>query len=211
MSSALTRYAVPTGWHEAELTIDRSRFRCTIDRVATPDDGHALVQRVRQLYPDATHHCWAFIAGPPASTSRIGLSDDGEPHGTAGRPMLTVLLHSAVGEIGAVVTRWYGGTKLGTGGLVRAYSAAVQEALASLPTRPCIALRRCTLRIPYAQLAACRLILEAAEAQEIAETFGEAIDIACQIPDDRIEGVQRQLQDLTRGQAVLQVDAPRSC
>lgn len=181
-----------------------------MDRVASPEDGHALVQRVRACYPDATHHCWAFVAGPPGATSRIGMSDDGEPHGTAGRPMLTVLLHSAIGEIGAVVTRWYGGTKLGTGGLARAYSAAVQEALAGVPTRPCIAVRRCRIRIPYTQLSSCRQALAAAEAQEVTETFGEAIEIACGIPEDRLDALQQLLRDLTRGQSTLQVDASQS-
>ena len=84
-------------------------------------------------FPDATHNCWAYVAGPPASTGRVGMSDAGEPHGTAGRPMLTVLLHSGVGEIAAVVTRYYGGIKLGTGGLVKAYGGAVLAALEALP------------------------------------------------------------------------------
>src|SRR6185437_606076 len=104
-----------------------------IARVSTPDEAQLLVRELDVEFSDATHNCWAYVAGPPGSTSRVGMSDAGEPHGTAGRPMLTVLLHSGVGEIAAVVTRYYGGTKLGTGGLVKAYGGSVQLALESLP------------------------------------------------------------------------------
>ncbi|MFQ8890076.1 MAG: IMPACT family protein [Bilophila wadsworthia] len=85
--------------------------------------------------PDATHNCWAYAAGAPGQTSKVGYSDDGEPHGTAGRPMLTMLLHGGVGELSAVVTRYFGGIKLGTGGLVRAYQGMVKLGLETLPTR----------------------------------------------------------------------------
>src|SRR4051812_21661975 len=118
------RYPIPAARHRAELTIERSRFICTIAHAAEPDDAHAFIREMNAEFGDATHNCWAFVAGPPGDTNRIGMSDDGEPHGTAGRPMLTVLTHSGVGDIVAVVTRYYGGTKLGTGGLVKAYGGA---------------------------------------------------------------------------------------
>ncbi len=89
--------------------------------------------QVSAEFADANHNCWAYVVGPPGSTREIGMSDDGEPHGTAGRPMLNVLLHSGVGDMVAVVTRYFGGVLLGTGGLVKAYSGGVQLALASLP------------------------------------------------------------------------------
>ncbi len=127
------RYPVPAARHRVAQSIDRSRFICTVQRIASPEDAHAFLKEMSAEFPDATHNCWAFVAGPPGSTSRIGMSDAGEPHGTAGRPMLTVLLHSGVGDIAAIVTRYYGGTKLGTGGLVKAYGGAVQLALATLP------------------------------------------------------------------------------
>ncbi|MGH7443771.1 MAG: IMPACT family protein, partial [Longimicrobiales bacterium] len=128
-------YPVPDGRHRAEQSIERSRFIATIAHTPTADAARALIDAVRAEFPDATHNCWAFVAGPPGTTTHIGLSDAGEPHGTAGRPMLDVLLHSGVGEVGAVVTRYFGGVKLGKGGLVRAYGGAVQHTLASLPTR----------------------------------------------------------------------------
>ncbi len=144
--SAPDRYPIPAARARAELVIERSRFVCTVSRAESPDAAHAFIKEMQGEFANATHNCWAFVAGPPGSTARIGMSDDGEPHGTAGRPMLTVLMHSGVGEIAAVVTRYYGGTKLGTGGLVRAYSAAVQEALARLERRERVDPRASALR-----------------------------------------------------------------
>src|SRR6185503_18436582 len=103
-----------------------------------------------------THHCWAFLAGPPGSTAHVGMSDAGEPKGTAGRPMLTVLLHAGVGEVVAVCARWFGGTKLGTGGLARAYAEGVQLALAGLPTELAVARARFEVSVGYAHVAALR-------------------------------------------------------
>src|SRR6185312_17010598 len=128
-----SRYLVPAARHRAEQTISRSRFICTVDRVSSADTAQRFLREMNDEFPDATHNCWAYLVGPPGSTDRIGMSDAGEPHGTAGRPMLTVLQHSGIGDVAAVVTRYYGGAKLGTGGLVKAYGGAVQHALATLP------------------------------------------------------------------------------
>ena len=117
-----------------EEEIRRSRFVATLARAESAAAAQAFVRSVQAEFADATHNCWAYVVGAPGSTGRVGMSDAGEPHGTAGRPMLTVLLHSGVGDVAAVVTRYYGGTKLGTGGLVKAYSGCVQQALATLPT-----------------------------------------------------------------------------
>ncbi len=131
------RYNVPNlaagKIHRAEETIHRSRFIVTIARVSSPEEAKAFIESVRQEHSQATHNCWAYVAGEPGSTAQVGASDDGEPKGTAGRPMLTVLLHCGVGEIAAVVTRYFGGILLGTGGLVRAYQGLVKLGLETLP------------------------------------------------------------------------------
>jgi uncharacterized YigZ family protein len=121
--------------HRAEQTIKRSRFIVSIAHAASPEEARAFVERVRAEHRGATHCCSAFNAVPPGDTAKIGASDDGEPKGTAGRPMLTALLHCGAGEIAAVVTRYFGGTLLGTGGLVRAYQGSVKLGLETLPLR----------------------------------------------------------------------------
>src|SRR5215218_4549293 len=128
-----SRYPIPADVYRARDEIDRSRFITTIAPAPTVEAAEAFIRSMRDEFPDATHNCWAYVVGPPGSTSRVGMSDAGEPHGTAGRPMLTVLLHGGLGDVAAVVTRYFGGVKLGTGGLVRAYGGALQHALADLP------------------------------------------------------------------------------
>jgi uncharacterized YigZ family protein len=111
----------------AEIEVKRSRFLATIARVATEDEARAVVERMRKQHWDARHHCSAFVLGPEASVARS--SDDGEPAGTAGAPMLEVLRGREVSDVVAVVTRWFGGVLLGAGGLVRAYGDAVRAGL----------------------------------------------------------------------------------
>ncbi|MEH6457607.1 MAG: YigZ family protein, partial [Cocleimonas sp.] len=118
-------YKIPAKQHRHETIIKRSRFITTIAHASSADEANAFIASIKKEFPDASHNCWAYVAGPAADSAKIGMSDDGEPHGTAGKPMLNVLLHSDIGEIVAVVTRYFGGTKLGPGGLVKAYSGSV--------------------------------------------------------------------------------------
>lgn len=117
---------------EAELVEKKSRFIATVRPVAGEEEAAAFVEEMKKKYYDARHNCSAFVIGSRAQVTRS--SDDGEPSGTAGRPMLEVLLGSGIRNIAAVVTRYFGGTLLGTGGLVRAYSGVLKEALAKCET-----------------------------------------------------------------------------
>lgn len=198
------RYAVPAGRHRVEQTIERSRFICTVERVRAPEEAQAFVRELNAEFADATHNCWAYVAGPPGSTGRIGLSDAGEPHGTAGRPMLTVLLHSGVGEIAAVVTRHYGGVKLGTGGLVKAYGGAVQLALETLPRAERVDYARLRVSIGYASIAAAQQLIAAAGAAVVAEEYGAGVRYELRVPRPGVEALRAALADATRGSAVVE-------
>ena len=135
--------------HTHDIEVTKSRFITWVARCTTPDDAHLLLELARDAYPDARHHCPAFIAGPPGEQINIGFSDDGEPGGTAGRPMFQAIDGSGLGEIGCVVIRYFGGIKLGTGGLVRAYTKAVLHALESLPTEEHVVRQAVTLCIDF--------------------------------------------------------------
>ncbi len=124
----MTSYVTVARAAEAEVEDRGSRFLCTLRRVADEDEARALVAGLRREHWDARHHCSAFVLGPRGEVQRS--SDDGEPAGTAGAPMLDVLRGAQVSDVAAVVTRWFGGTLLGAGGLVRAYGDAVRAALA---------------------------------------------------------------------------------
>ncbi len=125
----------PGSFHRTEDTIRRSRFIVSVARAASPEAAHAFIEQIRAEHAQATHNCWAFNAGAPGDTAQVGASDDGEPKGTAGRPMLTAVLHSGIGEVVVVVTRYFGGILLGTGGLVRAYLGTAKLGLETVPTR----------------------------------------------------------------------------
>lgn len=201
----MTRYPIPATHHRTDQVIDRSRFLCSIAPVDSVEDAQAFIRDIGREFPDATHNCWAYLVGPPGSSDRIGLSDDGEPHGTAGRPMFTVLQHSGLGDIAAVVTRYYGGVKLGTGGLVKAYSGAVQLTLATLPTAIRVERVECVVAVGYAAISAVKQLLEAHEAEVVEETFGVDARFRLRCPDEQAEALRRAVMDATRGQAEFQV------
>lgn len=201
MSSA--RYPVPAARTRTEVSISRSRFVCTVERVATTEDAQAFIREMNAEFADATHNCWAYVVGAPGSTSRVGMSDAGEPHGTAGRPMLTVLLHSGVGDVAAVVTRYYGGTKLGTGGLVKAYGGAVQQALDAMPRTERVDYATLLVSLPYSAISAVRHLLPSHEATLEAESYGERAELRVRLPAPNAEALGVALMNATAGQAVV--------
>lgn len=198
-----TRYPIPAARHRAELVIERSRFIATIAAAATPEEAWAFVREVSQEFADATHNCWAFVAGAPASTGRIGLSDDGEPHGTAGRPMLTTLLHSGLGDVAAVVTRYYGGVKLGTGGLARAYAGAVNHALDSLPRAERVSWATLEVLVDYGAVGGVQQLLPGFEATALEQEFTDTVRYVLQVPAPRQAALRAALMELTNGRAAF--------
>jgi uncharacterized YigZ family protein len=202
--SHTARYPVPAACHRVEQTIERSRFICTVQHVATPEEAQTFVREMNAEFADATHNCWAYVAGPPGSTSRIGMSDAGEPHGTAGRPMLTVLLHSGIGEIAAVVTRYFGGTKLGTGGLVKAYGGAVQLALESLPRTERVDFTEMSVVIGYPRVSAVQQLLPAFEGEVLSQDYGAAVRFRLRVPSPQAPALRAALLDATRGEAEIE-------
>jgi uncharacterized YigZ family protein len=125
---------LPTGYHgTAETEVRRSRFLALVARTDTEAEARAVVAAARKAHPDARHHCSAFILDGDGAHATERSSDDGEPSGTAGAPMLDVLRGAGLVSVTAVVTRWFGGVKLGTGGLARAYGEAISAALADAP------------------------------------------------------------------------------
>lgn len=196
-------FPIPAGTIRVEDVVQGSRFIATVGGAATAEGARAFIDAVRAEYPDATHNCWAYVAGPPGSTASIGMSDAGEPHGTAGRPMLDVLLHSGVGEIVAVVTRYFGGTKLGKGGLVRAYGGAVQHALAQLQTTLRIERVHLEIVVGYSELTLLRRLLEEYAAEDVAESFTESVHCTAAVPRQRLGEFERAVAELSAGRGKI--------
>lgn len=128
-------YAIPDGTCEICYEIKKSRFIARLSFAADRAQAMQLLAQAKQDYPDARHHCWAYQIGPPNIPNLAAMSDDGEPSGTAGKPILNVIQHKEIGDVMLVVIRYFGGIKLGAGGLVRAYSHAAQMAFDAMKTK----------------------------------------------------------------------------
>lgn len=193
------RYSVPGETRRAEQVIDRSRFIATVARAGTVEDARTFIGHVRAEFPDATHNCWAYVVGPPGDTRRIGMSDAGEPSGTAGRPMLDVLLGSGVGDVAAVVTRYYGGVKLGRGGLVRAYGGTLKLALENLTLTERVESTELLIEIDYAVVSPLKNVLGRFEAVVVDETYGSRVNLRIRLPREHAEGLRAAVAALTDG------------
>ncbi|WP_415901535.1 YigZ family protein [Neptuniibacter sp. QD29_5] len=145
----MTEYYPQQPYLSHEIEIKHSRFITHVAHTPNLESARNFIAEIQQQHPKANHNCWAYIAGTRSYLQCWNSSDDGEPKGTAGKPMLNVLEHSNLCEITVVVTRYFGGIKLGAGGLVRAYSQAVQEALKVLPTEERIPLFPFDLYLPH--------------------------------------------------------------
>ncbi|MDA0712004.1 MAG: YigZ family protein, partial [bacterium] len=162
-------------------------------------------QQIRSEFPGASHHCWAYLIGPPGATGTVGLSDDGEPHGTAGRPMLTVLTHCQMGDIAAVVTRFYGGTNLGKGGLVRAYSGGIQLAVERAKRGEHVIYAAARITLDYPAIDLFKRYLPDYEAEITAEEFGARVIFDVQIPEENLSRFVEAISELTNGRAHIDV------
>ena len=125
-------YPVPAATGRAETEVRKSRFIAVAAHAGTREEALAVVEEARVAHPEARHHCWAYVLGAPGAATNAAMNDDGEPSGTAGRPILGVIQHKDMGDVLVMVVRYFGGVKLGAGGLVRAYAGAAESVLADV-------------------------------------------------------------------------------
>lgn len=191
-------YLIPAATHRVETAVSNSRFITTIGRVDTVEQARAFLAGVRSEMPTANHHVYAYRVGFGNSVIE-GMSDDGEPSGTSGPPVLAVLRGSGVGDVIVVVTRFFGGTKLGTGGLVRAYGDAARAGLASLPTERKIEKRVLGIEIPYHYFELVKRLIAQHDGAIDEESFTADVTILASFPLDAIDGFRAALIELTNG------------
>ncbi len=180
-------YPVPAEAVQAEIEVKKSRF---IARAAAAADRQAALQvvaRAKRDFPDARHHCWAYLLGDPASASRAAAHDAGEPSGTAGRPILNVIQHKGVGDGVVVVSRYFGGVKLGAGGLVRAYSGAAEAAMSRLPLAQVRPVHSVALSLGFAKEQRLRHWAEQYGAALVQVDYGEQVMLYLDVPEDALD------------------------
>ena len=175
-------YQIPSELKTAEVEIKRSRFLAFAKHTEGSVEAKAFIQQLKNEYPDARHHCHAFIAGSPIDSKLYGFSDDGEPSGTAGMPIFTHLKYSDLGEITLVVVRYFGGTKLGTGGLAKAYGDAAREVLLGIKTNKHISTEEQVLELSFAQEAQVRKLIEEVKGKVINVEYNQTVKLTAQIP-----------------------------
>lgn len=189
------------GVHETE--VKGSRFRCALAPAATEEAAHDVIARVRGEHPTASHHCWAYVIGADAAVQRS--NDDGEPGGTAGAPMLHMLTRRDTRYVVAVVSRWFGGTKLGAGGLIRAYGGAVGAALDTLGTVTRRRYRLATVTIGHERAGRLENDLRATGHAVRQVHYGAEVTIELGLPAADVDRFGAWLADTTAGVARLEL------
>lgn len=184
---AMTSYHIPAASVEVEYEIKKSRFICRAEPISDRQHAMQILQQAKRDFPDARHHCWAYVLGNQVSAA---MSDDGEPTGTAGKPILNVLQHKHIGDIILVVVRYFGGIKLGAGGLVRAYSAAAQMAIDALPLTEFVSLTEVVLVFDFAQEQSVRHWAQVHDAQIHEVTYADKVSMELAMTTEQVSHIK---------------------
>lgn len=198
-------YLVPASRFSTECRVKNSRFISTIGPAFSVKEAKGFIAEINHEYPDATHNVPAYVIGSGSSVTAHS-SDNGEPSGTAGKPALSVLMGSGLGDSVLVITRYFGGTKLGTGGLVKAYSAAAKDAVEGVPKANKIRVHKASLTSPYPFYERLIRLIKLHKGQNIKEVFSEQVQIDFLLPEGGSAPLQAALNDLSNGTLTIIVE-----
>ena len=197
----MSDYIIPAGYGEAEYIDKKSRFIGQVQHAESVSEAMAFVESVRRKHADATHNVWAYVL----ADGQMRWSDDGEPGGTSGQPTLNVFRSANVCDVVCVVTRYFGGTLLGSGGLVRAYSRAAAMALEAAGRARMAEWQSVAVECSYAHYERLRRLLEGEGAQDMAGDFAEFVTVTCLLPAGVPEQIGGRITDMTAGGARMSV------
>jgi len=187
------------GFLDATLDVKKSRFIASLSHVSNRQEAMIQVVEARKRYPDARHHCWAYVI---ENGSSAAMSDDGEPSGTAGKPILSVIQHKSISDIVVVISRYFGGIKLGAGGLVRAYSSATQNVIDQVPMIEPVVQADCVISCDFSQEQACRYWLESLEGLVLSSGYTEKVSMKTRLPKRNLATLVNKLEALGAGYQV---------
>lgn len=196
-------YRAPKGRVRFEQEIKKSRFIALALPAETPEEVSAALAEIAKEFPGATHISWAYVLGNPDDGPRMRADDAGEPAGTAGKPILNVLQHRGVGDLLVAVVRYFGGIKLGAGGLVRAYSSTASGAMDRLELRTVSPRAELRLRIEYSDEQSARRLFAERGVEILSVAFGEAVVLTVRAPVDSIASLTEELAERTSGRAAI--------
>lgn len=199
----LSQYRTVYCGGEAEIIEKKSRFIATVRPIKSEEEALEFIESMRKKYWNATHNCFAYVIGEHFQVQRC--SDDGEPSGTAGKPMLDVLLGEEIHDVAVVVTRYFGGTLLGTGGLVRAYSGATKEGLSESKVITKLHGQKLFVQTDYAGLGKIQYILGQRGLSILNSVYTDKVELEVLLPEDEIKTVMAEITEGTNGQAVLEL------
>ena len=177
----------------ARLEIKKSAFITYAYPVTSREQAMFHVEQLREQYADARHHCWAYIIGDPNNTTSAGFDDDGEPNGTAGRPILNVLQHKSIGNVIIIVVRYFGGIKLGAGGLTRAYAGSAQAAVDEMILSPYIPMITVEILAEFATEAQCRYVVESLDGSIENVAYSKQVTLTVTLAEANIEHLKERL------------------
>ena len=199
----LSQYKTVYSGGEAEIIEKKSRFIATVRPVKTEEEALEFLESMRKKYWNATHNCFAYVLGENFQIQRC--SDDGEPSGTAGKPMLDVLLGEQIHDVVVVVTRYFGGTLLGTGGLVRAYSGATKEGLLASTVITKMYGKKYVIQTDYSGLGKIQYILGQRGLTILDSVYTDEVKLEVLLPEQEVKTVLEEITEGTNGQAVLEM------
>lgn len=180
-------YLIPSAPTTVEEEIKKSVFITHLVPTSSVDAAKAAIEQIKSEHKSARHNCWGFVAGRPEDSMKWGFSDDGEPSGTAGKPILAQLAGSGIGELTAVVTRYSGGIKLGTGGLVKAYGGGVQQALKQLQTIEKKITTKLRLELDYGLMPVIQSVLDFYQAQTVESNYSDSVVLIVEVEKNQVD------------------------
>jgi len=203
--SESSSYVVPAGELVIEKDIKKSRFIASVSHAGDKETALNYIKKISSQHQSATHNTYAYVIGNPNGGADVGFNDDGEVGGTAGKPILSVIQMRGIGDIVAVVTRYFGGTKLGTGGLVRAYAGTITMALDELKLKERVTLVEININVGYEFENAVRTLFDR-EGLKIKDVqYTEEVRVIADIPKSISEQIESEVMNATRGRAVIQI------
>jgi uncharacterized YigZ family protein len=203
MSTTPSAFWIPATTLCIEQEIKKSRFIATLGAASCKEEVLAFIEKRQKEHSNARHHTWAYLLGNPSNTTLLGMSDDGEPKGTAGKPMLQMLEYKQIGDVVLVITRYFGGIKLGAGGLVRAYASTAQLALEQVPLQKKVSLETLWIHCPYELESALRHFLQNFPSKILNVQYHEAVTLHLEIPEEEKCRLQEELKTYSQGKVKI--------